>query len=48
MKRFDVVVIENNNRVVLFSKRSLRDAKALKALIYCLRTNVKVRIVSNK
>ena len=48
MKRFDVVVIENNNRVVLFAKRSLRDAKALKALIYCLRTNVKVRIVPNK
>ena len=48
MKRFDVVVIENNNRVVLFAKRSLRDAKVLKALIYCLRTNVKVRVVPNK
>lgn len=48
MKRFDVVVIENNNRIVLFANRSLREAKALKALIYCLRTNVRVRIVSSK
>lgn len=48
MKKFDVVIINNNTRIVLFVKRSLRDAKALKALIYCLRTNVRVRIVPNK
>ncbi len=48
MRKFDVIVIADNNRVVLFAKRSLRDAKALKALIYCLRTNVRVRIVPNK
>ena len=48
MRKFDVIVIADNNRVVLFAKRSLRDAKALKALIYCLRTNVSVRIVPNK
>lgn len=48
MRKFDVIVIVDNNRVVLFAKRSLREAKALKALIYCLRTNVRVRIVPNK
>ena len=48
MRKFDVIVIADNNRVVLFAKRSLREAKALKALIYCLRTNVRVRIVPNK
>ena len=47
MKTFNVVVINNNTRVVLFKGVEYIKAKGLKALTLCLRENVKVRIVPN-
>ena len=47
MKTFNVVVINNNTRVVLFKGVEYIKAKSLKALTLCLRENVKVRVVPN-
>ena len=47
MKTFNVIVINNNTRVVLFKGVEYIKAKSLKALTLCLRENVKVRVVPN-
>ena len=47
MKTFNVIVVNNNTRVVLFKGVEYIKAKGLKALTLCLRENIKVRIVAN-
>ena len=47
MKTFNVVVINNNTRLVLFKGVEYIKAKGLKALTLCLIDNIKVRITPN-
>ena len=47
MKTFNVIIINNNTRVVLFKGVEYIKAKGLKALTLCLRENITVRITPN-